>query len=120
MPSRELTEAVVSEMKARQIFGGNFYWYEHNWHYIRNWDHLKTEKTLNLLSPDQITAIKKLNTQDFSRSDEVMGCCISTAINLSWTEAQLHEKAQKLSGAINEVMANASPQARYNQQESLA
>lgn len=120
MPSRELTEAVVAEMKASQIFGGNFYWYEHNWHYIRKWDHLKTEKTLNLLSPDQIAAIKKLNTQDFNRSDEVMGCCISTAINLSWTEAQLHEKALKLSEAIEKVMATASLQVRYSQQESLA
>jgi 8-amino-3,8-dideoxy-alpha-D-manno-octulosonate transaminase len=120
MPSRELTEAVVSEMKARQIFGGNFYWFEHNWHYIRKWDHLKTEKTLNLLNPDQIAAIKKLNTKDFSRSDDVMSRCISTAINLSWTESQLHEKASKLSEVIKKVMANASPQARYNPQASLA
>jgi 8-amino-3,8-dideoxy-alpha-D-manno-octulosonate transaminase len=120
MPSRELTEAVVSEMKARQIFGGNFYWFEHNWHYIRKWDHLKTEKTLNLLNPDQIAAVKKLNTQDFSKSDDVMSRCISTAINLSWTESQLHEKASKLSEVIKKVMANASPQARYNPQASLA
>ncbi len=120
LPSRELTDAVVSEMKTRQIFGGNLYWFEHNWHYIRKWDHLKTEKTLNLLNPDQIAAIKKLNTQDFSKSDDVMSRCISTAINLSWTEAQLHEKASKLSDAIRKVMANASPQARYNPQASLA
>ena len=42
MPSRQLTEAVVAEMKSQQIFGGNFYWFDHNWHYIRKWDHLKT------------------------------------------------------------------------------
>jgi 8-amino-3,8-dideoxy-alpha-D-manno-octulosonate transaminase len=120
MPSRELTEAVVSEMKARQIFGGNFYWFEHNWHYIRKWDHLKTEKTLNRLSPDQITAIKKLETQDFGKSDAVMGCCISTAIGLSWTEDQLREKASGIVTAIKKVLASASPQAHYNQQASLA
>ena len=120
MPSRELTEAVVSEMKARQIFGGNFYWFEHNWHYIRKWDHLKSDKTLNRLNPDQIVAIKKLDTQDFSRSDAVMGCCISTAIGLSWTEDQLREKASGLVAAIKKVLASASPQAHYNQQASLA
>ncbi len=120
MPSQELTEAVVSEMKARQIFGGNFYWFEHNWHYIRKWDHLKTDKTLNRLNPDQITAVKKLNTQDFSKSDAVIGCCISTAIGLSWTEDQLREKASGLATAIKKVLANASPQAHYNQQASLA
>ncbi|HTB26832.1 MAG TPA: DegT/DnrJ/EryC1/StrS family aminotransferase [Puia sp.] len=120
MPNEELTQAVVSEMKARQIFGGNFYWFEHNWHYIRKWDHLKTDKTLNRLNPDQITAVKKLNTQDFSKSDAVMGCCISTAIGLSWTEDQLREKASALTGAIKKVLASASPQAHYNQQASLA
>ena len=46
----ELTEAVVAEMKAQQIFAGNFYWFDHNWHYIRKWDHLKKENTLNRLT----------------------------------------------------------------------
>jgi 8-amino-3,8-dideoxy-alpha-D-manno-octulosonate transaminase len=120
MPSRELAEAVVSEMKARQIFSGNFYWFEHNWHYIRKWDHLKTEKTLNHLSSEQTAALKKIDTQNFSKSDAVMGCCISTAIGLSWTEEQLREKAFGLSSAINKVLSSASPQARYNPQASLA
>ncbi len=120
MPTRELTEAVVSEMKARQVFGGNFYWFEHNWHYIRKWDHLKKEKTLNRLNPGQITAIKRLDTQDFSRSDAVMECCISTAIGLSWTQDQLREKASGLASVIKKVMASASPQAHHNQQASLA
>src|SRR5450755_4218377 len=80
MPSRELTEAVVSELRAQQIFAGNFYWFEHNWHYIGKWDHLKSEKTLNKLNAAQSAALKKLVTQDFSKSNDILGCCISTAI----------------------------------------
>src|SRR5450755_2004414 len=80
MPSRELTEALVGELKDQQIFAGNFYWFEHNWHYIRNWEHLKGEKTLNRLTAAQSAALKKLNTQDFSKSNDILGCCISTAI----------------------------------------
>jgi 8-amino-3,8-dideoxy-alpha-D-manno-octulosonate transaminase len=120
MPTPELTEAVVAELKAQQIFAGNFYWFEHNWHYIRKWDHLKTEKTLNRLNAAQSAAVKKLYTQDFSKSDLVMSCCISTAIGLSWTEDQLHEKTSRLAGAVKKVLANASPQAYYSQQASLA
>jgi 8-amino-3,8-dideoxy-alpha-D-manno-octulosonate transaminase len=120
MPTRELTEAVVAEMKTQQIFAGNFYWFEHNWHYIRKWDHLKTEKTLNRLTTGQSAALKKLFTQDFSISDAVMSCCISTAIGLSWTDEQLHEKSSKLAAAIKKVMANTSLQAHYSQQASLA
>jgi 8-amino-3,8-dideoxy-alpha-D-manno-octulosonate transaminase len=120
MPSKELTESIVAELKAQQIFAGNFYWYEHNWHYIRKWDHLKKEKTLNRLNEGQIKALKKLNTHDFSRSDAIMSCCISTAIGLSWTDEQLREKSGRLAAAIKKVLANASPQAYYNQQASLA
>jgi 8-amino-3,8-dideoxy-alpha-D-manno-octulosonate transaminase len=105
MPSRELTEALVAELRSQQIFGGNFYWFDHNWHYIRKWDHLKSEKTLNRLNPAQSAALKKLQSQDFSKSDAVMGCCISTAIGLTWTEEQLQEKASKLSAAIKKVLA---------------
>src|SRR5664279_1109375 len=105
LPSREQTEAVVAELKAQQAFAGNFYWFEHNWHYIRKWDHLKSEKTLNRLNTAQTAALKKLSTQDFSRSDEIMGCCISTAIGLSWTDAQLHDKAARLTTAIKKVLS---------------
>src|SRR5450432_1150133 len=105
MPSRELTEALVAELRAQQILAGNFYWFEHNWNYIGKWDHLKSEKTLNKLNAAQSAALKKLVTQDFSKSDAVMGCCISTAIGLSWTDEQLQEKASKLSAAIKKVMA---------------
>jgi 8-amino-3,8-dideoxy-alpha-D-manno-octulosonate transaminase len=120
LPSRELTEAVVIEMKAQQIFGGNFYWFDHNWHFIRKWDHLKTGKALNRLSEGQSVALKKLETQDFSKSDAVMGCCISTAIGLSWTDEQLRDKASCLAAAIKKVTTNASLQAHYIQQASLA
>jgi 8-amino-3,8-dideoxy-alpha-D-manno-octulosonate transaminase len=100
-----LTGAIVGELRSQQIFAGNFYWFEHNWHYIGKWDHLKTEKTLNKLTPAQSAALKKLATQDFSMSDAVMSCCISTAIGLTWTEDQLKEKASKLSSAIKKVLA---------------
>jgi 8-amino-3,8-dideoxy-alpha-D-manno-octulosonate transaminase len=120
MPSQEFTELIVAELKSQQIFAGNFYWYEHNWHYIRKWDHLKKEKTLNRLNEGQLKALKKLSTQDFSKSDEIMSCCISTAIGLSWTDEQLRDKTNRLAAAITKVLSNVSPQAHYNQQASLA
>ena len=50
----------------------------------------------------------KTSTQDFTKSDAVMGCCISTAIGLSWTPEQLEEKAAKLAGAIEAVLSMVS------------
>jgi len=52
LPTAEITNAVVNELKAENILAGNFYYFNNNWHYIRKWDHLKNSATLNALSPE--------------------------------------------------------------------
>ena len=108
LPTEELTRAAVAEMKAQGILAGNFYWFDNNWHYIRKWDHLKNATALNRLNPLQEAALIKLQTQDFSASDAVMGRCISTAISLTWTAEQLEEKATKMAAAIKKVLSSAT------------
>jgi 8-amino-3,8-dideoxy-alpha-D-manno-octulosonate transaminase len=120
LPTAELTRAVIAEMKNRNILAGNFYWFEHNWHYIRKWDHLKQAVTLGPLTEAQIKALKDLQTRDFSQSDAVMSRCVSTAIGLSWTEDQLKEKASGIASAVKQVLANVSPQAHYSNQANPA
>ena len=120
LPTTEQTLAVIAELKARNTLAGNFYWFEHNWHYIRKWDHLKKVETLNRLTDAQTKALKKLQNQDFSQSDALMSRCISTAIGLSWTDAQLEEKAGGIVSAIKKALAAVSPQARYSNQANPA
>jgi 8-amino-3,8-dideoxy-alpha-D-manno-octulosonate transaminase len=98
----------VAELKAQGILGGNFYWYDNNWHYIRKWDHLKNATALYQLNEAQRTALLQLGEQDFSASDAVMGRCISSSISLLWTEEQLKEKGEKLVAAINKVLEKAA------------
>lgn len=106
LPTEELTRAVVAELKAQGMLAGNFYWYDNNWHYIRKWDHLKNSISLHPLNEDQQTALRKLQSQDFSASDAVMGRCISTAISLLWSEEQIREKGEKIVGVIKKVMSS--------------
>ena len=54
--------------------------------------------------PASLTALKKLSYPGFQKSDAIMGCCISTAIGLSWTDEQLQEKATSLAAAIKKVI----------------
>ncbi|MER3498342.1 MAG: L-glutamine--2-deoxy-scyllo-inosose aminotransferase KanB [Chitinophagaceae bacterium] len=105
LPIEEITRAVVTELKAQNILAGNFYWYDNNWHYIRRWDHLKHAITLSRLTVGQETALKKLQSQNFSASDAVMSRCISTAISLSWTEEQTKEKGRKIVETVKKVLA---------------
>jgi 8-amino-3,8-dideoxy-alpha-D-manno-octulosonate transaminase len=104
LPTVAQTQAVVEEMKAQGVLAGNFYWYNNNWHYIRKWDHLKNAETLNRLNDAQRQALLGLQTQDFSKSDAIMGRCISTAISLLWTEDQIAEKGRKMVEIIEQVL----------------
>jgi 8-amino-3,8-dideoxy-alpha-D-manno-octulosonate transaminase len=107
LPSEAITWSVVAEMKAAGILPGNFYWFDHNWHYIRKWEHLKESVTLNALHPEIRTRILEQANKDFSASDAVMGRCICTAISLLWTEAQVKEKGEKMVAIIKNVLATA-------------
>ena len=105
LPTTEITNAVVEEMKAQNILAGNFYWFNNNWHYIRKWDHLKNSITLNALSPELKEKVIHHANKDFSASHAVMSRCISTAISLVWTEEQIKEKGEKMVAVIKKVLS---------------
>jgi 8-amino-3,8-dideoxy-alpha-D-manno-octulosonate transaminase len=107
LPTEEATRALIAELRLQGILAGNMYWYEHNWHYIRKWDHLKQAATLYRLSDAQQKALLALNKADFSASDRIISRCISTAIGLLWTEEQTREKGEKIVAAIKKVLARA-------------
>lgn len=117
------------EIQARQFkkslddngVDGCTYWYDNNWHYIRHWHHLKEMKTaarlpLELLSSGSISETSSLSSSseersgsakvyDYSRvstpqSDEIMKRAISMQIKLSWTEADIEERIEKIKKAF--------------------
>jgi 8-amino-3,8-dideoxy-alpha-D-manno-octulosonate transaminase len=108
LPTEELTNAFVAEMKAQNILAGNFYWYANNWHYIKQWQHLQQATTLNNINAEQKQALQQLTTQNFSASDAIMSRCISTAISLVWTEEQIKDKGEKMVAVIKKVLSEAS------------
>lgn len=105
LPTEAQARAVVTEMRARNILAGNFYWFDNNWHYIRKWDHLKESITLNHLHPELKAAVMHHATKDFSASDAIMGRCISTAISLAWTEEQVRAKATAMAEVVVGVLS---------------
>ncbi len=105
LPTEAQARAVVTEMRARNILAGNFYWFDNNWHYIRKWDHLKESITLNHLHPELKAAVIHHATKDFSASDAIMGRCISTAISLSWTEEQVKAKGESMAEVVLGVLS---------------
>jgi 8-amino-3,8-dideoxy-alpha-D-manno-octulosonate transaminase len=103
MPTKELTDKVVAAFKE---FGVEAYWnyYENDWHYVRKWNHLKDKVSLFPLSDQIVNGMQDLNTADFSQSDDFISRNISCLIKLSWTDAEVQERAEKMVAAIKSVL----------------
>jgi 8-amino-3,8-dideoxy-alpha-D-manno-octulosonate transaminase len=104
LPTKEITEAVVMELKAQGILPGNFYWYNNNWHYISKWEHLKNATTLNALSPEIKERVMQQANKNFAASDAILSRCICTAVSLLWTDEQIKEKGEKIVAAVKKVL----------------
>ena len=105
LPSEAIAKSLVAELKEQGILGGNFYWFDNNWHYYRKWTHLHQASSLSRLSEVQQAALTKLSPDAFPASDRVMGRSISTAISLAWTEDQTKEKGEKIVAALKKVLS---------------
>ena len=85
--------------------GGNFYWYDNNWHYVKKWDHLKNVTSLYPIAPALKESIQNFDFGKFQASDAIMGRTISSLVNLNRTEDQAIERAQNMAKTIQSVLA---------------
>ena len=81
-----------------------FHYYDNNWHYIRKWDHLKNLKSLFPISKEVKAGLEYLQTKTFKQSDSYIARNISCLIKLSWTEAEVKERAEKMADCITQFV----------------
>lgn len=103
LPTEDLTRAAHKALLANGL-GGNFYWFDNNWHYIKKWDHLKKATSLFPLNPTLKEALINTDYSKFGKSDAIMGRTISSLINLNWTKEQAEERASKMAQTIQSVL----------------
>jgi 8-amino-3,8-dideoxy-alpha-D-manno-octulosonate transaminase len=82
-----------------------FYWYDNNWHYHRQWQHLKDLKSLGYLSNQVYDGLPNYYLSDFSKSDHWVGRTISCLIKLSWTEEEVKARANKMVEVLQKSVA---------------
>jgi 8-amino-3,8-dideoxy-alpha-D-manno-octulosonate transaminase len=104
LPTEEMAREAIAALQAAGI-AGNFYWYDNNWHYIRKWQHLQSGSWMHRLHDDQKKMVMHYTNQAFPASDAIMGRCISSAISLLWNEEQAQERADKIAGVLETIMA---------------
>ncbi|AUP77533.1 DegT/DnrJ/EryC1/StrS family aminotransferase [Flavivirga eckloniae] len=94
------TARKVSEAFKQNGVDACFHYYDNNWHYIRKWDHLTNLKSLFPISSEIKEGLSYLKTKEFTQSDHYIGRNISCLIKLSWTEAEVKERASKMAEII--------------------
>jgi 8-amino-3,8-dideoxy-alpha-D-manno-octulosonate transaminase len=80
-----------------------FYWYDNNWHYIRQWDHFKKLKSSARLPITLIESLPEYEKIRFPKSDGIMARNISMLIKLSWTEEELSRRIDKITDVFNKI-----------------
>lgn len=104
MPTEEMTREAAKSLADAGI-GGNFYWYDNNWHYIRKWQHLLNMSSMHRISDEMRARVMHHTNRAFAASDAIMGRCISSSISLLWSEEQAKERAEKIAGVLTKVIA---------------
>jgi len=102
LPDENTARAAAAAMKAAGLAA--FFWFDNNWHYIRQWDHFKQNASLHAFPPGLKQAMEQYKTKQFPASDAIIGRCISTPINLGWSQEEVKEKAEKLVNAVKSVL----------------
>jgi len=79
---------------------GCFYWYDNNWHYLRQWHHLKAMQTAAELPVVRYDHFPDYGAVTLPASDAMMSRTISMQIKLSWTEAEVSERIDQMAHVL--------------------
>lgn len=103
LPDEAVTRKASANLKAAGIV--NFFYFDNNWHYIRNWEHFKQSRSMSRFGQELREAMRIYETKQFPVSDAIISRCLCLPINLSWTEADIQDRATKMVNAVKEALA---------------
>ncbi len=102
------------EDTARKVAGGlasagvdgTTYWYDNNWHYIRNWNHIKYLQTAMPLAQLKLENFIDYTGLNLPQSDDIISRTISMQIKLSWTQEELEIRCGKINQVLNGIFGS--------------
>jgi 8-amino-3,8-dideoxy-alpha-D-manno-octulosonate transaminase len=102
LPEEEQARKAAAAIKAAGQAA--FFWYDNNWHYIRNWDHFKQTTVLSRFAPGLQQSVDLYKVKQFPASDAIMSRCICIPINIGWSEADIKDRVEKLVKAVKSAL----------------
>ncbi len=102
LPDEATAKKAVQALKDAGVpaLTGVQYWWENNYHYIRNWEHIRELKTVAKLHIQTITPPQDYKNLSLPASDAIISRLISLVVKVAWTEEQLQDLCTKLETAM--------------------
>jgi 8-amino-3,8-dideoxy-alpha-D-manno-octulosonate transaminase len=107
LSNTEAAKRTVDEFNSAGISGFN-YWYLNMYHFINQWDHLKSLTAAAPLPIHHYSKPQDYNNLSLPKSQEVIGRLISFGIRCTWTEAEIRALAAKIRSAVEKAVAEKS------------
>ena len=101
LPDEERTRQTAGALSKAGV-DGCFYWYANNWHYLRQWHHLKSMKVAARLPIQAYDSRPDFANASLPASDAIMARTISMQIKLSWSPSELQDRIAR----IEQVLKN--------------
>ncbi len=95
LPNEERAREINTKLASAGI-GACFYWYDNNWHYVKNWPHIQKMKSSARLPIHLNENLPDYSNLQLPKSDAIMSRTISMLIGLSWTDEMMEERIQQL------------------------
>jgi 8-amino-3,8-dideoxy-alpha-D-manno-octulosonate transaminase len=107
LPDEATTRLVVKALQEAGVpqITGVQYWYDNNYHYIKNWEHLRNMQTIAKLYIQTITPPQDYKNLQLPYTEGLMKRLISFVIKVAWTDDQLKELGQKITQALEKVFS---------------
>ncbi len=103
LPTEAAARQTVAELQAAGVGGFN-YWFTNMYHFINQWDHIKTMQTASALPIEKFGAPQDYQTLDLPNAQHVIGRLISFGIRASWTADEVDTLAGQIEAAVTKAV----------------
>jgi 8-amino-3,8-dideoxy-alpha-D-manno-octulosonate transaminase len=102
LPDAEKAVKVFDEFQKEELSAS--YWYRNNFHFHRQWGHLKEMKSIYNLPVMKMNNAPDYRNLEVPQSDEIMQRLMMTQIMVTWSEEELNTLASKMRSAIKKAL----------------
>lgn len=104
LPDENTTRRVLKAFDKHGV--GYAYWYDNNYHYFKNWNHIRQIKSAAKLAISMFEVPQDYSTLQIPVSDNIMSRLISIQIRITWTEQELNLLTENIGKAFHEVFSS--------------